>query len=277
MGGLWIGFKKDEKSGGMKFGDPSNLMTNIPGLYAMGEVSFAYHGANRLGANSLLSCIFDGLFGGTCIKNYIADAQKTAAADAPGSAFQQVERQEHERQNALIQNSSGDENPYKLWQEMGREMTENCTVVRYNDRLQKTLSNCQDWKARYKRVRLSDTGMWTNQNLSFTRAVRDMIVLAEAILEGAVRRNESRGAHFKPDFPDRDDANFLKATIATYDATNDRPRIEYGPVDVSLVTPRARTYGKKPDASAAGSAAAGVDPKPTASNATSTVSAGAPV
>src|SRR5205823_5452617 len=63
MGGLWCGFSKDEKTGGLKRGDPRNMMTNLPGLYAMGEVSFAYHGANRLGANSLLSCIFDGLFG----------------------------------------------------------------------------------------------------------------------------------------------------------------------------------------------------------------------
>jgi succinate dehydrogenase / fumarate reductase flavoprotein subunit len=55
MGGLWCGFTKDEKTGGLKKGDPKNMMTNIPGLYAMGEVSFAYHGANRLGANSLLS------------------------------------------------------------------------------------------------------------------------------------------------------------------------------------------------------------------------------
>src|SRR2546423_1795828 len=70
MGGLWAGFTKDAKTGGLKAGDPANMMTNVPGLYAMGEVSFAYHGANRLGANSLLSCIFDGLFGGLCIKNY---------------------------------------------------------------------------------------------------------------------------------------------------------------------------------------------------------------
>jgi succinate dehydrogenase / fumarate reductase flavoprotein subunit len=75
-----------------------------------------------------------------------------------------------------------------------------------------------------------------------------MIKLAEAILQGALQRNESRGAHYKPAFPDRDDANFLKATIATYDATADKPVITYQPVDTSLVPPRARTYGKKADA-----------------------------
>src|SRR5947208_7841077 len=97
MGGLWAGFTKDEMTGGLKFGDPGNMMTNIPGLYAMGEASFAYHGANRLGANSLLSCIFDGLFGGTCIRNYITDGAKTAADDVPASTYDQFTRQETDR------------------------------------------------------------------------------------------------------------------------------------------------------------------------------------
>src|SRR4051812_8112688 len=243
MGGMWAGFTKDPKTGGLKAGDPANMMTNVPGLYAMGEVSFAYHGANRLGANSLLSCIFDGLFGGDCIRNYITDVVKGSANDLPESTFGAVVSQETDRQNALVKNTGG-ENPYLLWQEMGKSMTDNCTVVRYNDRLQKTVDQCQDWKARYKNVQLSDTGMWTNQNLSFARALRDMIVMAEAILKGALMRNESRGAHYKPDYPDRDDPNFLKATLVTYDAASDSPRIEYGPVDTSLVAPRARTYGK---------------------------------
>ena len=76
-----------------------------------------------------------------------------------------------------------------------------------------------------KRVKLSDTGMWTNQNLSFARATRDMIMLAEAILKGALLRNESRGAHYKPAFPDRNDEEFLKATIATYDAASNSSNI----------------------------------------------------
>jgi succinate dehydrogenase / fumarate reductase flavoprotein subunit len=247
MGGLWAGFKKDEKTGGLKLGDPANMMTNIPGLYAMGEASYAYHGANRLGANSLLSCIFDGLFGGLGIRNYVHNASEDAghvsAADAPDAVFDAVVKQERDRVDWLVKNG-GSENPYLLWQEMGKWMTENCTVVRYNEKLEETLSRCQEWKARYRNIRLSDTGMWSNQNLSFARAVRDMILYAEAILKGALMRNESRGAHYKPQFKERDDANFLKATIATYDGASDAAQIEYGPVDTSLVQPRARTYGK---------------------------------
>src|SRR5205814_9999505 len=115
MGGLWCGFTKDEKTGGLKKADPKNMMTNVPGLYTMGEVSFAYHGSNRLGANSLLSCIFDGLFGGTCIKNYCTDVAPTASADAPQATFEAVLKQETDKPNAILK-SDGGEHPYQLWQ-----------------------------------------------------------------------------------------------------------------------------------------------------------------
>ena len=262
MGGLWAGFTKDEKSGGLKKWEPNNMMTNIPGLYAMGEVSFAYHGANRLGANSLLSCIFEGLFGGPCIRNYITDVATNTAADLHQSIYDGIVQQETDKQARLINNTSGDENPYLLWQEMGQWMTNNCTVVRHNEKLEETLVKCQEWKERYQRVRLSDTGMWTNQNLSFARATKDMIILAEAILKGALMRNESRGAHYKPAFPKRDDANFLKTTIATYDAQNDTAKITYEPVDVSLVPPRDRSYGKVTTSAGGGATKATSAPPP---------------
>ena len=237
MGGLYTQFKKDDKTGGLAFGDPLNMQTSIPGLYAMGEANVQYHGANRLGANSLLSCIFDGLFGGTGIKNYANDVGPSSE-DVPASVYEAVVQQETARMDKLI-HSDGDENPYLLWQDMGREMTENCTVVRYNDRLDKTLASCRDWKARYERVKLSDTGMWTNQNLSFARAVRDMIALAEAIVKGARLRDESRGAHYKPDFPERDDDNFLHASFARYDAERDEAFVEPG-ADRHLADPAAQ-------------------------------------
>ena len=192
MGGLWTGFRKEEKGGGLAHGDPANMMTNVPGLYAMGEVNFAYHGANRLGANSLLSCIFDGLFGGTCVGNYCADIAPDRST-VPDAVYEAVVQQEQERMDRML-GSGGDENPYLLWQEMGREMTANCTVVRYNDRLDETIAQCARWKERFGRVRLSDTGLWTNQNLSFARALGDMIIVAEAVARGARLRDESRGA-----------------------------------------------------------------------------------
>ncbi len=252
MGGLAVGFKKNEKTGGLQFGDPANMMTHIKGLYAMGECNFAYHGANRLGANSLLSCIFDGLFGGTCVKNYCADDATTSSAELPESVFQDIVQQETDRQTWLTTNK-GDENPYKLWQEMGKTMLETCTVVRHNEKLAETLERCGEWRERYRRVKLSDTGLYTNQNLSFARALRDMLIAAEAVVRGALLRNESRGAHYKPAFPDRDDSAFLKTTLAGFNPADQSVTIEYGPVDTSLIPPRARTYGKK-EASASGAA-----------------------
>src|SRR5580700_8831579 len=116
MGGLWANFKRKETSpGGLVPGHPDNMSTNLPGLYTMGECSFAYHGANRLGANSLLSCIFDGLFGGTCVRNYITDFSKVTAVDLPEIPYERVVTHETEKQNWLLQNKGG-ENPYLLWQ-----------------------------------------------------------------------------------------------------------------------------------------------------------------
>src|SRR5690606_28227316 len=171
------------------------------------------------------------------------DAAPKAAADVDQTVFDAIVQQETDKQNWLLKNE-GNENPYNLAAEMGKAMTDNCTVVRENERLEETLRSCEDWKARYKHVRLRDTGMWTNQNLSFARALGDMIVLAEAILKGALLRNESRGAHYKPAVPERDDANFLQTTIATFNPASRTTDISYQPVDTSLVPPRARTYGK---------------------------------
>jgi len=243
MGGLWTGYTKDEKTGGLKVGDAKNFMTNVPGLYAMGEASFSFHGANRLGANSLLSCIFEGLFGGLGIRNYITDTAPIAASDVPQSVYEAIVKQETDKQQSLI-TRTGSENPYHIWQELGKAMTDFCTVVRYNDKLEALVQKFDEWKERYSRIKLSDTGMYTNQNLSFARALQDMLINAEAIVKGALSRNESRGAHYKPDFPERDDANYLKTTIASFNPATGRVDINYSPVDTSLVPPRARTYGK---------------------------------
>ncbi len=86
--------------------------------------------------------------------------------------------------------------------------------------------------------------MWTNQNLSYTRALHDMLRLAEVILLGSLERRESRGSHYRTDFPERIDERFLATTVATYDAESDRPQLRWEPVETGLVPPRARTYGR---------------------------------
>jgi hypothetical protein len=119
-------------------------------------------------------------------------------------------------------------------------MTENMTVVRYNDRLEKQLCNIADLKERYRKIGVSDVSGWTNQVIPFTRQLWNMLILAEVMTTGALLRNESRGAHYKPEFPDRDDANFLKTTVAEH--TPDGPKITYESVDISLIKPRPRKY-----------------------------------
>ncbi|MCA9290893.1 MAG: succinate dehydrogenase flavoprotein subunit [Phycisphaerales bacterium] len=253
MGGLWTQYVAKDDLHGMVAGAPTSMMTNIPGLYAFGEVNYQYHGANRLGANALLSCIFDGLFCGPGVVNYVTDVADPQPA--PSALYDAAAKREEARADALVKNT-GDENPYRLGTELGHEMTAGNTVVKNEARLTKTRAKIDEFADRFTRVRLSDTGMWTNQNLSYTRALGDMITLAAAMVEGGLQRRESRGAHYRTDYPDRNDADFLRTTIAEYDAAERGPRLSLEPVEIGLVKPRARTYGRVASATDPGASVA---------------------
>ncbi|MCC7408446.1 MAG: succinate dehydrogenase (quinone) flavoprotein subunit, partial [Phycisphaeraceae bacterium] len=242
MGGLYTTYTPQLDNKGMVPGAPNNMMTSIPGLYAFGEVNFHYHGGNRLGANALLSCIFDGLYCGPSAAAFATDT-KTKAADLPDSLFQKYLQQEETKAKKLIE-SNGTFNPYTLHRQLGDVMTDYCTVVREDQGLRTAAEMVTQLREQFKAVKLSDTGMWTNQTLSFTRALGDMLVYAQAILAGAAIRQESRGAHYRSDFPERNDDRFLKTTIAKYDQAKDAPTIVLEDVPTPLIQPRARTYGK---------------------------------
>ena len=228
---------------GMHLGAPNNMMTNIDGLYTFGEVNFAYHGATRLGANALLSCIFDGLYNGLSVANYVKDV---AGGEPEQSLFDAAVQAEEHLSKSLIDSGSGEAspetNPYTIANELGVEMTESSTVVKTGERLTRSEAKLAELRDRFSRVRLGDAAQWTNQSLSFARATGDMLILAEAIIKGGNVRKESRGSHYRTDYPDRDDANFLKTTVAKFD--QGQSSIELYDVDTRLVTPRARTYGK---------------------------------
>jgi succinate dehydrogenase / fumarate reductase flavoprotein subunit len=226
-------------------------MTNVRGLYAFGEVNFAYHGATRLGANALLSCIFDGLFCGSGVVNYVREHEpsEAPAAEIEPGVYERFVRQEEAKQKRLVDSvGSGDRddatNPYKIGRELGIEMTEASTVVKSGARLEQCMKTLASLRDRYSRVKLGDAATWTNQSLSYTRALGDMLVLAEAIAGGGLARKESRGSHFRTDYPDRDDAGFLKTTVACYDPERGETQLRFREVDTRLVKPRARTYGK---------------------------------
>jgi len=260
MGGLWVDYEKSP-SGGMLEGSPRNQQTSIPGLYAIGECDYQYHGANRLGANSLLSCIFSGLF---CAAGVQASAT-AKRAPAAESLYTAAMRRQEERHEALLQRRGGGENPYGIHHELGDLMTRVATVVRRNDQLAPAYDEVCALEERWRRCSLSDTGNWTNQNVVFTKSLGDMFPLAKLILKGALLRDECRGAHYKPDFEmpgiaatdpegkrreaelwcDRFEANtnkWLKSTIANHGADG-HPQITYEEIDTSLIPPRPRLYG----------------------------------
>ncbi|MBI3834269.1 MAG: succinate dehydrogenase flavoprotein subunit [Planctomycetes bacterium] len=265
MGGLWVDYVKKDQSGGLALDSLKNQMSNVPGVYVLGEADYQYHGANRLGANSLLSCIFAGLIVGPAVEAWLKSLPKSSASDSPASLFDNAVKPHQQRMHDLISRAGG-ENPYHIHNELGEWMTRNVTVVRFNKDLTATLQKIDELEERYSRVGLADKSNWTNQNFSFARALGDMILMAKVITKGALLRDECRGAHYKPEFaikgPDADDPKklhqqaeqwckefkqqtdkWLKTTIATY--TSKGVEFSYEPVDTSLIPPRPRTYGLK--------------------------------
>lgn len=223
MGGLWVDYDQ---------------MTNIKGLFAAGECEYQYHGANRLGANSLLSAIYGGMLAGPKVMEYI----KENKVQTPGG-HEQAFGQEQKRQEELWANilaMKGSENPYQLHKELGEIMTLNVTVVRYNDKLAETDLILQELMKRWQNIGRRDTTEWGTQEGMFIRQLWNMLELARVITLGALNRNESRGAHYKPEYPERDDRNWLKTTLACW--TPGGPEFSYEPVDVSLIPLRARRY-----------------------------------
>jgi succinate dehydrogenase / fumarate reductase flavoprotein subunit len=138
--------------------------------------------------------------------------------------------------------NEGNENPVKLWRELGELMTKDCTVIRYNKALKQTDAKLVELLERYRKINLSDRTMWANTTVVFSRQLYNMLQLARVIAQGAGMRDESRGAHYKPDFPDRDDKNWLKTTKAYFAPDVDEPRFEFEAVGTSLIPPRPRKY-----------------------------------
>ncbi|MBM4020776.1 MAG: succinate dehydrogenase flavoprotein subunit [Planctomycetes bacterium] len=261
MGGLWVDYTRSG-DGGMLEGSPRNQQTSIPGLYAIGECDYQYHGANRLGANSLLSCIFSGLFVAPSLK---AAREEGSRGGEPTKLFDAAVRRQEERHRELLSRTAGTENPYDLHQQLGGLMTRVATVVRRNEQLADAYGEVCQMEERWRRCAVSDTGNWTNQNVVFTKALGDMFPVAKVILKGALLRDECRGAHFKPQFSmpgieavepaakraeaerwcDRFEENtrkWLKSTIAAC-GPGGEPDISYQDVDTSLIPPRPRLYG----------------------------------
>jgi succinate dehydrogenase / fumarate reductase flavoprotein subunit len=227
MGGLWVDYEQK---------------TNIPGLFAAGECDYSQHGANRLGANSLLSAVYGGMVAGPSALAYVQGLDSSVET-LSSAIFDQQVKADQQKYDSIVK-MDGTENAYLLHKELGELMTANVTVVRENKKLKVTYEKLQDFKERFKRINSEDTAKWSNSGASFTRQLEGMINLAHVITLGAYNRNESRGAHYKPEFPDRNDDEWLKTTMATFNPETKLPELHYKDVDVSLITPRKRDYTK---------------------------------
>jgi succinate dehydrogenase / fumarate reductase flavoprotein subunit len=277
MGGIWTDYTRTEE-GLIDHQSPQNQMTSITGLYAAGEADYQYHGGNRLGANSLLSCIYTGLMMSPGVLNYVKNAPE-AADDVPENLFTEATKKWQEKYTE-IKKMSGNENPYALHREMAEEMISNVLIVRENSKLRATLNKIDEFEERWKNVNCVDTTDWLNPVPSFINQLRNMIQLSKIITKGALMRDEFRGSHYKPEFdlnqpddfhPDTylvfekqktagkvDEEDFapehlaymkrfaennkkwLKSTIAIF--KNGGPEITYEDVDKSLIAPRPRKY-----------------------------------
>jgi succinate dehydrogenase / fumarate reductase flavoprotein subunit len=241
MGGLWVDYEADGK-GNLVKDSPRQQSTNVPGLYAAGECDYAYHGANRLGANSLLSCIYAGMIGGPSMISY---AKNNAAkkGDTPASLLQGAKQQWVER-FASIYKMDGAENPYVLGQQMGEMMVKAATVVKVNAQIDEALVKLAEMKERWKKCNVLDTGRTVNQSATYVNQLWNMLEIAHLILKCSRLRDESRGSHYKPEFvlpkpktkkPDEDpefmaawkarNDKWLKNTLATW--TPEGPKVEF--------------------------------------------------
>ena len=237
MGGLWCDWPDvldpDRK-------ERYRQMTNIPGLFAAGECEFTIHGANRLGANSLLSCIFGGMVAASEMDRFLEN-RDYSKEPIDETWFKKAEARELALKENLFARD-GKENVFRLHQELAEIMVSSVSVERHNHDLREALRKIKDIRDRYQNISLDDKGNQLNQSYIFANQFDSMLELALVITKGALERDEFRGSHYKPEFPKRDDENWLKTTIAVYVDGEDEPQISYRAVDIRYFDPIERDY-----------------------------------
>jgi succinate dehydrogenase / fumarate reductase flavoprotein subunit len=238
MGGLWVDYEKGH-DGVLDLDSSRNQMCSIPGLYAAGESDYQYHGANRLGANALLSCLTGGELTASGVMAYLK-SMEVASDSVPGELLRDA-KADRLAQYESIRTSLGTENPYRVHADLCDLMWNNCGIWRKQADLLAARSALDEIAHRARSCAPTDGSEWANQAVPFTRSLQHMIEMSKAIVGGAIVRDESRGAHFKMDTPNRDDVNWLKTTKARW--TPSGPEFDLGEaIDCSYIAPRARKY-----------------------------------
>ncbi len=234
MGGIWVDWPASEDADRK---ERYRQMSSTQGCFAAGEADFLYHGANRLGANALLACIFSGLVAADEMVRY-ADAHPPSSKEDPFVRALAI----HDKTCREVLCREGPENIHALHEELGRVMTAHLSVQRSNACIKGAMDTILELKERCKRVGLSDRGPVLNQTALFALGFEAMLEVALAIAQAAYVRDESRGAHYKAEFPRRDDERWLKTTFVQKTGEKDL-QITYRMVDTRHVKPSARGYG----------------------------------
>lgn len=226
MGGipttLWGQVIKDEKN------------TVVPGLYAAGEAAcVSLHGANRLGTNSLGDLVVFGRRAGIHAARFARDADYHELTEEHlGESRERIER---------IKNSTGKEKVAALRAELQQSMMDNASVFRTEELLQKQVEILKELMDRYKRISIDDKGDAYNTELVEALELGYLLEVSEALVHSALNRTESRGAHAREDYPERDDENWLKHTLA-YKVEDGKVAFRYKPVVLGRFEPKPRTY-----------------------------------
>jgi succinate dehydrogenase / fumarate reductase flavoprotein subunit len=209
--------------------------TPVKGVWAAGEAAcVSLHGANRLGSNSTAECLVWGKITGDKAARYAA-AQKSLPP-APQKKLQDEEKRVFEQ----VGHGDGSEDVYVIRNELQKMMDNNVGVYRTGPQMEEALKKIKELKQRIKRVKVKDNSRIYNTNLINVIETTNLIELAEAIVVGGLARTESRGAHSRRDFPNRDDVKWGKHTLARY--TPDGPKLDYSPVTMTMWKPVERKY-----------------------------------
>ena len=214
-----------------------NGATALKGFYAAGECAcVSVHGANRLGGNSLLETIVFGQRAGANASQYV----KGNGRGRPGEELLRERLHEVRGRWERLRAADGPEDPAAIRDEMKATMIEKVGIFRDAEKMTDALQTVKRLQERYKKVHVNYRGRRFNLDLLRTFELGMKLDLAEIIARGALDRKESRGSHARTDYKERDDANWLKHTMAHY--TPDGPRFDYKPVEITKWQPEARRY-----------------------------------
>ena len=210
--------------------------TMVKGFYVAGEAAcVSVHGANRLGGNSLLDTIVFGAVAGSNAARYVQGSSGKKDEGALNDALKRAEQ----RIDTLCK-SEGKEIPADIKASLNEVMDNKVGIFREASKLQEAFNEVKNLQERYKQIKLNYTGKRTNLSLVWALELKGSLDIAETAVAGALARQESRGSHFRTDFPKRDDAGWLKHTLAYF--TTEGARLDYKPVNIGPFEPKERKY-----------------------------------